>query len=172
VGTIADTNPKIETVTIAWGDECGLTTADVLRGPVTEREQPKRDLARELLVEILPGDGTEVRRSDIEAAAKVRDISWRTFERAKIEEGIHDKQIPEPGKRGAGPSWWFRPVNAPPPNGTPRPDTHEMADHSDGPQPALLLEPTGPECNGPPRTESQGVPLHDRARERCVEGLD
>lgn len=65
---------------------------------------PKLDAACDLLLDLL--DNGPALKSDIEQAAARLDISPRTLESAKALLGIHSRQVPEPGQRGPGPSWW------------------------------------------------------------------
>lgn len=145
VGTVAETTPKIETVAIAWGDDCALTSADVLRGPVTERPQPKRDAARALLQDML--DAGPALRISIENAARDRDISWRTVETAKADLGVGDKQVAEPGKHGRGPSWWYLPGDEP--QGPQPPNPISFADQRIGLEPSNGAGSESPNGLGP-----------------------
>jgi hypothetical protein len=162
VSATIDTTPPISTAAIVWGEDAPhLHAEDVLQGGARERQSPKREGAKEMLVEML-ANGPR-RRSDIEAEAEGRDISWRSVERAKADLDIDDDQRSEPGKQGAGPSWWFFPggdPNGPSPNGPPPSQPHEMADHSFIDEPASEAFSRAiavRESNGPPRRQRDGT---------------
>jgi len=72
-----------------------------------EREAPRRDAAKEMLTTLLR-EGPKL-RSYIKGQAEREKIGWHTVERAKTELGVEDRQIPVPGQRGPGPSWWGLP---------------------------------------------------------------
>lgn len=68
---------------------------------------PKLDVACALLMGLLR-DGPR-RWTDIQQAAHEAHVSDRTLDTAKAAMGITSEQIPEPGNRGRGPSWWALP---------------------------------------------------------------
>jgi AAA domain len=91
---------------VAWEGPTAHRADDLLAGS-TDRPAPKRELAEQLLRELLAG-GPRL-RSDIEEAAEGIGIGWRTMESAKAALGVWDEQRSQPGKRGRGPSWWRLP---------------------------------------------------------------
>jgi hypothetical protein len=91
---------------VAWEGPTDHQADDLLAG-AADRPAPKRELAEQILRELL-AEGPR-RRSEIEAAAEQEGVSWRTMETAKATLGVYDEQRPEPGKRGRGPSWWRLP---------------------------------------------------------------
>jgi hypothetical protein len=92
---------------VAWEGPTDHRADDLLAGSA-ERPAPKRELAEQLLRELL-GDGPR-RRSEIEQAAEQEGVSWRTVETAKAALGVWSEQRPEPGRRGPGSSWWRLPA--------------------------------------------------------------
>lgn len=82
-------------------------TADELLRTTTGDRAPKLAEAEQLLREML-ADGPRL-RSDIKTAAAHQPIGWRTIEEAKANLGVRSRQIPEPGVRGPGASWWALP---------------------------------------------------------------
>jgi hypothetical protein len=49
------------------------------------------------------------RKAELEAAAAAIPVCWRTVEKARARLGIRSVQVPVPGGRGPGASWWFLP---------------------------------------------------------------
>lgn len=84
-----------------------LWSADELLRTTTGDRAPKLTEAEQMLREML-ADGPRL-RSTIKTAAAQRPIGWRTVEEAKANLGVRSRQIPEPGARGPGPSWWALP---------------------------------------------------------------
>lgn len=68
---------------------------------------PKLTAAKEMLTQLLAHG--PVPRSQVGAEATLRGIGWRTVEEARTTLGVQFRQVPEPGSRGPGPSWWFLP---------------------------------------------------------------
>lgn len=100
---------------IAWCGESAVTADDVF-GRREERRSPARDAATAFLDEVL-GDRV-VPVSEIRFAAKRRDISWRSVERAKSDLGVIAEQIRDPsGQRVTG--WCWRLPSTPPPSPPP-----------------------------------------------------
>jgi len=91
---------------VAWEGPTDHRADDLLGAPV-DRPAPKRELAENLLRELL-ADGPR-RRSEIEEAAEEAGVGWRTVEAAKADLGVYDERRPESGKRGRGASWWRLP---------------------------------------------------------------
>jgi hypothetical protein len=151
--TVTDRHGKTHTTSrIEWCGEIDVDVRDVVAGPQSERPAPKRDAAEALLVELLADRA--MLRNDIETAAKARGISWRTIERTKWDLGIDDAQIPEPGKQGAGLSWWFFPAHRPAAKG-PQPGPDGKVRHQGDGGPLATPQPApgaGSEAaaNGPP----------------------
>jgi hypothetical protein len=92
---------------VVWGE---WVDRDPAKLPAREqaRESPKLDSAHDLLG-LLLGDGPAL-RSKIEAEATLEGIGWRTVMKAKAEMKVEDRQFPEPGRQGPGPSWWKLPA--------------------------------------------------------------
>ena len=99
--TDTDLGPAINWLgTTEWSADDLLRTTTSDRAPkLTEAEQMLRDLL---------ADGPRL-RSEIKPEAVRRTIGWRTVEDAKANLGVRSRQIPVPGARGPGPSWWALP---------------------------------------------------------------
>jgi AAA domain len=100
---------------IAWQGTSGRTADELTRQREREERLAPKLEAAEARLERMLADGPRL-RADIEAAAQEDGVSWRTVERAKKHLGVEDGQRPEPGRQGAGPSWWWLPQ---PPQGWP-----------------------------------------------------
>lgn len=99
--TNAPLGPKVNWLgTTQWA-------ADGLLRTTTSDRAPKLAEAEQMLRDIL-ANGPRL-RSDIKTAAAHRAIGWRTVEDAKTNLAIRSIQVPEPGVRGPGPSWWTLP---------------------------------------------------------------
>jgi hypothetical protein len=97
---------RATTSRVVWGEWVDLDPAKL---PAREqaRERPKLDAAHDLLGLLL--DEGPALRSKIEAEATLEGIGWRTMTKAKAEMNVEDRQFPEPGRQGPGPSWWKLP---------------------------------------------------------------
>lgn len=140
-----------------WLD--GLDIGDAL-DPSDDREPSKAERAAGLLRSLL-ADGPR-RRSDIEQAATGDGIGWRTVEAAKADLNVESRQIPEPGRRGAGPSWWRLLDVGDWPEGPQTLWDTDLADHpsipGNGPQPPLTPttdHPTPLQAPKPPHTPEE-----------------
>ena len=123
-----------------------------------ERTAPQRDRAQELLQGIL-ADGP-VLCSAIVEQAEDEGISWRTMERAKTALEVKSKQVPVPGQRGAGPSWWYLPGHddSERMNGPPTPVSIEDGAPfiPDGQTAKVLVRDLNPSAgNGPPTADRE-----------------
>ena len=97
---------KLGVAAVVWEGQTDHQADDLLAASA-DRPAPKRERAEQLLRELL-ADGPRL-RSEIEEAAEDAGVGWRTVEAAKAALGVWSEQRPEPGKRGAGASWWRLP---------------------------------------------------------------
>jgi hypothetical protein len=105
-----DNGELVEAPKVEWlGEAADVSARDALgnrdaRGP---GRPAKVGEAIGMLCKALK-DGPRL-RSELENLAKSERLGWRTVETSKAELGVEHRQIPVPGQRGAGPSWWKLP---------------------------------------------------------------
>lgn len=98
----------IPTAGIVWrGVAEDILPRDVLGATASEAPAPKRDAAKDLLLELL--EEGPMMAADIRRTAEEEGISWRTINAAKKDLGIASEQVQEPGRLGKGPSFWSLP---------------------------------------------------------------
>jgi hypothetical protein len=139
---------------LAWDGEVEIDARGLLAGPGVP-EAPKTIAAKAMLEELLADGAVLVETLKFEA--RKRDLGWRTVEATKADLGVIAEQVPVPGKKGPGPSWWRLP------NGPQRPSgANPIADHSEGSEPLQDNASSAAEANGPqasPRLRTIGISL-------------
>jgi hypothetical protein len=101
--------------TFAWKGVAKDLSAEEMLASGQQVAETKRDQAGEWLTKYLRSHG-HVRRDDVYRAGRRRNFSPGTLRRAFGDIGADSVQIPEPGRRGPGPSYWFLPEDAQPPS--------------------------------------------------------
>jgi hypothetical protein len=112
---------------IVWGDWVELEPGS-LPTRETEREQPKRDDAADMLRTLLK-EGPQP-AAWLKEQAELDDLSWRTVQRAKTKDGIEARQFHWPDPRRAGPYGGDSPIPTGKPSGWPSPVSLPMANQS------------------------------------------
>ena len=123
-------NTEFDCAAVSWKGSSSHTAEDLTGHKAADAPAPKLEAAKKLLRDAL-AKGARLRAA-LEVLAGAEGISWRTVESAKAELGVMSEQRPEPGRQGAGPSWWWlpeAPQDAPNESSAASKDTG-FADHS------------------------------------------